>query len=71
MKLYPAVDPLAVNMLIDYTIFPDLKFYHVPFNCFYEWRDGILNGTNFEKVELNKIKINTLLTLTLEAERIL
>ena len=35
MKLYPKKDPNAIDMLINYTAYSDLKFYHTNYHYFY------------------------------------
>jgi hypothetical protein len=35
MKLYPKKDPNAIDLLLNYTIFPDIKIYHSITNHFY------------------------------------
>jgi len=70
MKKYPRRNPNATNMLVDYTIWNDVKVYHVPPVFFHgEDEDVTLNSYDFEKHRLYNTKMNTKLTLALEIER--
>ncbi len=74
MKFYPReFEPSAVEQLVDYTIFSDIKLYSVPYFSFYKDSEGLETGeipvTKFRIP--NFIKLNTLITLSLEAERCL
>jgi hypothetical protein len=68
MKLYPKKNPRAIEMLIEYTVYPDIKIYQV--NPSLLARNEEVTG-DFEKGELRNVRINTLISLSLECERIL
>lgn len=67
MKLYPTKNPRAIDMLIDYTVYPDIKIYQVNPSLLKSDEETL----DFEKGELRNVRINTLISLSLECERIL
>ena len=71
MKIYPKKNPNAINMLVVYTIWSDLKAYHVPSIYFYNDAKNLTNNMNFERFRIFDIRLNTMLTLALESERVL
>lgn len=71
MKRYPRKNPNAITMLTDYTIWNDLVMFSVPFTYFHGDEEELTrSSTKFEKNRLHNLKINTMLTLALEAERV-
>ena len=71
MKKYPRRNPNAISMLVDYTIWNDLKIYSVPYTYFHgEDSDLCRFSKKFEKNRLFNCKINTMMTLALESERV-
>jgi hypothetical protein len=69
MKKYPLKNPNAITMLVDYTIWDDIKMYHVPHTHFYDDENTFKMSNKFEKYPIHNIRVNTMLTLALEAER--
>jgi len=71
MKKYPRRNPTATNMLVDYTVWNDVKTYHVPCGYFHGEEEELTHNTyDFEKSRIYNTKMNTKLTLALETERI-
>lgn len=69
MKYYPMErNPNAADLLVDYSILPDLKLYSVLSNLYYE-TEKYTYDSNFEKNKLKHLRINNLLGFGLEAER--
>lgn len=69
MKYYPMEsDPNAADLLVDYSILPDLKLYNVVSELYYE-PEKYIYDSNFEKNRVKHLRINNLLTFGLEAER--
>lgn len=64
-------DTNALDMLINYTIFPDLKFYYVSPDYFYNPESQYVKTNDFQKHPLRRSRINTKITHALEAERCL
>ena len=64
-------EPDAEELLVDFTIYPDIKIYSVPHAYFYGQNMDLTNSNNFEKVKLRNLKTNTAISLSLEAERLL
>lgn len=75
MKKYTiSNEPKALDILIDYTIYPDINIYSVPSKCFYGEKlqsDEFILSNEFEKQKLREIKLNTAISISLEAERCL
>lgn len=75
MKKYPtSEEPGAEALLVDYTIYPDIKLYSVPHHFFYDQHTDPAQFTashSFEKTKLRNVKLNTAISLSLEAERML
>ena len=72
MKNYPKDKYISpADLLVDYTLYPDLKFYEVSGDNFKNKVDESIKIEKKDRFELNRVKIVTKLTLTLEAERIL
>ena len=72
MKIYPRRNPNAVTMLVDYSIWNDIKLFHVPWTYFHgDDADLCNNTTAFDRSRIYNIRINTMLTLALESERVL
>ena len=75
MKKYPISDePDALELLIDHTIYPDIKFYSVSADLFYDSKtdyNELTHSNSFEKNKLKYFKLNTAINLSLEAERCL
>jgi len=70
MKTYPRKNPNAVSMLVDYTIWNDIKIYNVPYTYFHFEDEDLCRLTNdFEKNRIFNLRINTMLTYALEVER--
>ena len=64
-------EPDAEELLVDFTIYPDIKIYSVPHAYFYGQNLELMNSKNFEKFKLRNLKTNTAISLSLEAERLL
>lgn len=75
MKVYPREPPTAVDMVLNWSIYPDLKIYSTFLNPIV--KDPILKSDlakgkiEVPRVPLHFIKPNTLLTVSLECERVL
>jgi len=74
-KKYPLIEPSSTDMLLNYTIFPEIKIYSTFLHYYYDspkLRDKVKKGSaQVPRTKLNYIKPNTLLTVSLEVERIL
>ncbi len=75
MKKYPISDePDALDLLINHTIYPDIKLYSVSSDLFYDYKTNfntLIHSNSFEKHKLKYFKLNTAINLSLEAERCL
>ncbi len=69
MKKYPRVNPDALSMLTDYTIWLDLNFYSVSHDYFYQKVDSMMSEKQFKPSEISNTRLNTKLNLAIEAER--
>ncbi|CAD8090571.1 unnamed protein product [Paramecium sonneborni] len=61
----------SLDMLLNYTIFPDLEFYFVSPELFYEDEKYFLKSDQFTKNIMRKCKLNYRITHAIEAERCL
>lgn len=71
MKIYPKQNPEAISMLVDYTIWNDLRFFSLHHTYFYKDVEKLANSDDIEKTKIFNTRLNTKLTLSLEAERVL
>lgn len=71
MKKYPRVNPDATSMLVDYTIWNDLKLYSIHPDYYYQHADTTLGRKYFKPSPIFNLRLNTKLNLALEAERVL
>lgn len=69
MKYYPLEnDPNAIDLLVDYSIFSDLKLYYVSSAHFYT-PNLFIHEKHIKKNKMKHLRINSLLSIALEAER--
>ena len=61
----------SLDMLLSYTLYPDLEFYFVKPELFYKNEKYFLRSDDFEKYPMKKGKLNYGITHSLEAERCL
>ena len=59
----------SLDMLMNYTIFPDLEFYYVSPELFYADEKFFLKSDQFIKNAMRKSKLNYRITHAMEAER--
>jgi hypothetical protein len=74
MKKYPLQDPSPTDMLLNYTIYPDIKLYSTFLYKLKDpkFRDGVQTGKRqIPRNRLTYIQPNKYLTISLEAERVL
>ena len=65
MKKYPKKQPNSLTMLLDYTIFEDIKLYEARYQPGHEFTN------NFKRTPYFLTRINTLLSFAIEAELVL
>ena len=73
-KFSVANEPNALEILVDHTIYPDIKLYYVPYTYFYRTPEAmkeLIYSNDFERTKIKNLKLNSAITLSLEAERCL